>query len=132
MDLTPIIVVPIIFYFTYKFLESLIRRKERMMLIEKLETLQPQSLQIGEAFSSTDFFPNKKFIGLRIGLLLTGIGFGLVVAWALMAFMYVQIASYLKESWELRQTLNIIYLASPILFGGIGLLISYVIERNQK
>ena len=132
MDFTAIIVVPTIFYFTYKLLESLVRRKERMMIIEKLETLQPQSLQISEAFGSTDFFPNKKFSGLRMGLLLAGIGLGLIVAWALMTIIYVEYKSYLEESYRFRDVLNFLYLAAPALFGGIGLIISYVIEQRQK
>ena len=132
MDLAPIIIVPTIFYFTYKIFDSLIRKKERIMLLEKLETLHPQSLQISEALGSTDFFPNKKFTGIRIGLLLAGIGLGLILAWALMAIIYVELESYIKESYRYREMLNIIFLAAPALFGGIGLIISYVIERNQK
>jgi len=132
MDLTAIIVVPTVMYFVYKFLESLIRKKERMMLIEKLETLPPQSLQISEAFCSKDFFPNKRFSGLRFGLLLAGIGLGLIVAWALIAIVYVELESNIKLSHQFTDMLSIIFLASPALFGGIGLIISYVIERNQK
>ena len=132
MDLTTIIVVPTVMYFLYKFLDSLIRKKERILLIEKLETLHPQSLQISEAFGSTDFIPNKRFSGLRFGLLLTGIGLGLLLAWALMAIVYVELESYIKDSYRYREMLNIIFLATPALFGGIGLIISYVIERKQK
>jgi len=131
MDLTAVIVVPTVMYFVYKFLEVLIRRKERMMLVEKLETLQPDSLQICEAFSSNsgNLFPNKRFSGLRIGLLLAGIGLGLIVAWALLLAFYPTFISS-TSSYVFRQMFQFIFLASPACFGGLGLIISYFIEQK--
>ena len=134
MDLTSIIVVPCVMYFVYKFLEALIRRKERMMLVEKLETLQPQSLQIGGAFNSEGLFPNKRFSALRFGLLLSGIGLGLIVAWVLGMTLYPTInairQSASSEYYHFRQVFSMIYLASPAFFGGVGLIISYLIEKK--
>ena len=134
MDFTAIIVVPTVMYFVCKFFEALIRRKERMMLVEKLETLHPQFLQIGEAFTSETFFLNKKFSALRIGLLLAGIGLGLTVAWALSVSLFPVIASHKQnlanDFYRFREMFSIIYLASPACFGGIGLIISYLIEKK--
>ena len=132
MDLAPIIIVPTIFYFTYKIFDSLIRKKERIMLLEKLDVSNLRELPSEEALNVLNYLPNKRFSGLRSGLLIVGIGFGLLVAWTLMTIVYVEFESYIKESYRFREMLNIIYLAAPALFGGIGLVISYVIERNQK
>ena len=133
--MAPIIICTAIAYFMYRFLESLVRRKERIMLVEKLEILQSQSLQMDGVFNSAGFFSNKEISGLRIGLLLTGIGFGLVVAWVLTVTMLPDIIISKMESlggeyWGLREMFKTIYLAAPALFGGLGLLLSYIVERK--
>ena len=131
MELTPIIIIPTIFYFTYKFLESLVRRKERMMLIEKLDLSNMQALPVVSPLNLLDHMPNKRFSNLRAGLLISGIGFGLIMAWALAIGFYCPD----NKSWTYERMFNVVYLAAPALFGGIGLIISYLIEqktRNQE
>ena len=124
-----IIIIPVIFYFTYKFLETLIRRKERMMLIEKLDIPTLQTLpSLNSTVNALDYMPNKRFSNLRAGLLVAGIGFGLMVAWALAAGFYVPGT----KSWDYRRMFDVVYLAAPALFGGIGLLISYLIEQKVR
>jgi len=137
MDLSPIIIVPIIFYFTYKFLESLIRRKERMMLIEKSDLSNLQAFSSSqESLHVLDYMPNKRFSNLRAGLLITGIGIGLIVAWVLAITLFPIVTSYKesmnREFYTLRDMFNVIYLAAPALFGGIGLLISYLMEQRAR
>jgi hypothetical protein len=132
MELVPIIIVPTVMYFTYKFLESLIRRKERMMIIEKLEFSNLQTLPLEANLNVLDYMPNKRFSSLRTGVLIAGIGLGLIVAWVLAITLYPTLASNGDKYRMYRDMFNTIYLAAPALFGGIGLIVSYVIERKQK
>jgi len=136
MDLTPMIVVPVIFYFTYKFLEALIRRKERMMMIEKLDFSNLQTLPFAEAFNVLDYVPNKRFSGLRAGMLITGIGIGLIIAWGLMVVLSPTIVSYKAvlggDYRSFKELFNVIYLAAPACIGGVGLIISYIIEQKAR
>ena len=136
MDLTAIIIVPTIFYFLYKFCESLIRRRERIELVQKLDLANLQALHSAEALNVLDYMPNKRFSGLRSGLLCIGIGIGLIIAWTLTVTLYPRIGSY-RESFgsdfhTFKNMFNIIYLAAPAVFGGIGLITSYLIEQKSR
>jgi len=122
MDFTAIIVVPTIFYFLFKFFDSLIRRKERMLMVEKLDFSNLHTLPSAEALNVMDYMPNKRFSGLRAGLLLAGVGLGLMVAWTLVLSLH---PLYPDNG-------QIIYLAAPACFGGIGLIISYIIEQKAR
>ena len=132
MDFTAIIVVPTVMYFVYKFLEALIRRKERMMLVDKLDFSNLQALPSIDALNVLDYMPNKRYSSLRIGLLLTGIGFGLIVAWALVISLYPCFLENGQIHYRFREMLQVIYLASPVFFGGIGLFISYLFEKKMR
>ena len=136
MELTPIIIVPAIFYFVYKVLESLIRRKERLMLVEKFDLSNLQALPSSqEALHVLDYMPNKRFSSLRAGLLIVGLGLGLCVAWALTIGTGLYLAddgSVSARYWEYRRMFDTIFLAAPALFGGIGLLISFLMEQKMR
>ena len=136
MDLTAIIIVPTIFYFLYKFFESLIRRRERIELVQKLDLANLQALPAEDSLSVLNNMPNKRFSGLRTGLLFIGIGIGLTTAWVLMFTLYPQIVSYREnlggDFYSFKNLFNIIYLAAPAVFGGIGLMISYIIEQKSR
>ena len=58
---------------------------------------------------------------LKAGCLLLGIGFGL-----LFAFMLLNWCAY-DASYEMR---SIVYGGSVLCFGGVGLIVSFVVERN--
>ena len=61
-----------------------------------------------------------RFTSLRIGSLLCCIGLGLVVGILLVNLGIVQ-----KENWNAVET---VYVACMMLFGGLGMLISFIIE----
>lgn len=82
--------------------------KERMALIER--GINPK-----EGQSSAP----KPFISLKIGLLLVGLGLGLIVA------LFTVIFTKLSEEQAVA-----IYFGAVLIFGGIGLIISYVIEKR--
>ena len=132
MDFTAIIIVPTIMYFSYKLFETLIRRKERIMMIEKLDVSNLHALPSAEALNILDYMPNKRFTGLRMGMLVLGIGLGLMVAWALSISIYYCYGEVFKNSHYFREMFYAIYLASPAFFGGLGLIISYLIEQKVR
>ena len=130
MDFTAIIIVPTIMYFSYKLFETLIRRKERIMMIEKLDFSNPHALPSAEALNILDYMPNKRFTGLRNGLLISGVGIGLIVAWVLAITLLPMNGNI--PSYSDIQSFAVIHLASPALFGGLGLIISYLIEQKAR
>lgn len=112
--------VAIVFGMIYKIFELYVRRKERIMLIEKL----------GERLNTDirHIFPTKfSFGGLRLGCLMIGLGIGLLVGYSI---VYETNPEY--RGYKISETISLIYGASMLLGGGIGLLISYVIEVNQR
>jgi hypothetical protein len=130
-SLTPPLVVGIIFYFTYMVFELFARRKERMSLIEKMgQNLSPvDSSVLKSQFSSLlPSFPKKSFTGLRTGCLLVGLGLGLLVG--LFIALYIENNS-LAEGWRKESFYSVAYGASVLFFGGLGLIISYVIESKS-
>ena len=131
MELTPVIIVPTIMYFVYKAIESLVRRKERMLMVEKLDFSNLHTLSSAEALNVMDCMPNKRFSGLRTGLLLAGVGLGLMVAWVLVMSILPSFDTS-SRYWEYQRMLSVVYLAAPACFGGIGLIISYIIEQKAR
>lgn len=117
----------------YRVIELFVRRKERMMIIEKMQ-----------GAADSDMFKNQlnlPFIGksrnsnwtLRASLLLIGLGVGFIVGLLLQFSLGYQLVTNV-EAFRMspNDMLSIIYLASTILFGGIGLLIAYLIERKDE
>ena len=126
-DLIPIFVVGFIVLGVYKLFELYAKRKERILMIEKLASLaelkedDENRLKIRiplviDGDSGFGFWP------LRISLLLIGIGAGCLVAF------FIRI-NYSNMSWDLISLANT---ASILFFGGIGLLAAYFIEQRKR
>lgn len=129
--ITAPLVIGIVFYFTYMVFELFARRKERMSLIEKMgQNLTPMDSSVLKSqFSSLlPSFPKKSFTGLRIGCLLVGLGLGLLVG--LFIALYIDNTSS-SEDWRKNAFFSVAYGASVLFFGGLGLIISYVIESKS-
>ena len=111
-------------YAIYKLFELFARRKERMAIIEKMNNGDGvvNFPDVSKWFSS----PTPKFGGLRLGLLLTGLGLGLCIAIILNSFF---VFNSITLSWQDK---DILYLAFMMLFGGLGLLVSYLIEQKNR
>lgn len=110
--------VAIVFGVMYKLFELFAGRKERMMLIEKLsDKLTPELLGKGPMYLPT----NLSFSGLRLGCLLIGLGLGLLVG-----FFIVDVALRIHDAS------SVVYGACVLLFGGAGLLVSYLIENRCR
>ncbi|MDR1883302.1 MAG: hypothetical protein LBR26_11065 [Prevotella sp.] len=126
-------VVGIITYGVYRLFELYARRRERIAMIEKLSSgIDPEVLKVPL------HTPKYKDIStgswaIRIGLLLIGIGSGVVIATIMDLSLMNEYQNNNKFYYELRNVAEVLYPACAAVFGGIGLVIAYVIEqKNEK
>jgi hypothetical protein len=106
MELEPIIITAIIFSFAYATINLFIRKKERMLLIEK-----------GADAPLFNAQPNRSVLALKLGLLFIGVAVGLLLG------------SILAEVTNLNE--ESAYFSMIFLFGGIGLVISHFLEKKE-
>ena len=114
---------------TYGLFELYARRKERLAIIEKVGEKLDAS-----AFCERDrlagLFSKRSFSALKTGCLLTGAGLGLLVGFFL--HIYILTADLQNvEGWRWNNLVEMAYGASVLLFGGIGLIIAFVIELKM-
>ena len=118
-----VIISAVIFYFVYRVLENLIHRKERLIIAQKIETLDPQKsgkMDLNKWFGAAA--PNK-YAPLRWGLLLTGAALGIILAFFIHQGLYPEMKWYSTGA-------EMLYFGLTFLFAGIGLLISFMLERK--
>jgi len=120
-ELVPIFVVWTVFYYTYKLIGLYARRKERLLMIEKMNVVGDLELPDKETLTHS-------FTALRVGCLLIGVGVGLLIG-VMVQTMLVS-AGYDMNQWTDRKLFDMSFTACMLLFGGIGLLVSYPLERK--
>ena len=123
--------VGIIFYFIYMVFELFARKDERIRLIEKLgQNSSPVDATLLKSQFSTllPSFSKKSFTALRAGSLLVGLGLGLMAG--LFLFLSIKSSNIDLERWERDTFYSLSISASVLLFGGLGLVISYIIESK--
>jgi hypothetical protein len=108
-DLTPVLVLIVIFGSIVAIVYLSIRRKERMAMLEK-------------GVDATAFITpqRKNSLSLKYGLLLIGLALGILIGKILattQAFMYEEEAAYFSMIF---------------LFGGLALLIYYFLDKRMK
>jgi len=122
----------IVFYFIYMTFELFVRKQERISLLEKMgQNMVPTDPNVMKNQFSTllpDF--KKSFTSLRIGCLLTGLGLGLLVGLFICLFIKSEYR-FGDSHWERENFFSMAYGASVLFFGGLGLLISYLIESKS-
>ena len=111
----------------YKLFELFVCKKERLLIIEKMgEKFTPEMLGNKINLSSVG---NVSFSALKFGCLFVGLGLGLLVAYLICR---TTIDDYVVRNadwnWEVKQTISVIYGACVLLFGGAGLLSSFLVE----
>ena len=111
----------------YKLFELFVCKKERLLIIEKMgEKFTPEMLGNKINLSSVG---NASFSALKFGCLFVGLGLGLLVAYLICV---TTIDGYVVRNadwnWEVKQTISVIYGACVLLFGGVGLLASFLVE----
>lgn len=115
----------------YKLIELFVRKKERLLILEKisqLENVNTENLNLTRLFGEGKMFKSQ-FMSLRIGSLLMGLGLGLLVGFIIVSTSYGNISNV---SYEMRETMSVIYGASTLLFGGLGLVIGFLVEIKMK
>lgn len=145
------LVVGIVCVGIYSLFELFVRKKERLSIIEKIgEKLDASAFEgklslpkyiiekIGEKLDASAFeeklslsnysMKRYSFSSLKISLFLTGIGLGMIVGFFIFHGLLYQVAT---GDYSLRhETGGIIYGACMLLFGGLGLFISFLIESH--
>ena len=113
-------VVGIITLGIYKLFELFVRKKERLIIIDKIgDKLTPDILN-GKIDFSTNIL---KFSSsaLKFGCLFMGLGIGMLVAFA----VHYNFADFVENTYYLRSA---VYGSCVLLFGGLGLLIAFIVE----
>jgi len=116
----------------YKLIELFVRKRERLMIIERisqLESVNADKLDFSKLFGKSVNIEGR-YMSLRIGLLLVGVGLGLLVGF----FMVINTYGYMKgdDYYSSRGMAEMIYGATTLLFGGIGLVSAFIIEHKMK
>lgn len=109
----------------YGLFELFARRRERLAIIEKMgDKLDVSALnaRIGLPRLTTDF----SFSSLKAGCLLSGIGLGLLIGF----IVSISYANKNLDNWGQQEMISTVYGASVLLFGGIGLIIAFVLEMK--
>ena len=102
----------------YALFELFVRRKERLLIIEKISE-RMDIADLGKRLSLPSYsLPRFSFSSLKTGCLLMGIGLGILVGF----FCNLIVAANISSA----------YGASVLLFGGLGLIVAFVIETNMK
>ena len=113
-------VVGIITLGIYKLFELFVRKKERLIIIDKIgDKLTPDILN-GKIDFSTNI-PKFSFSALKFGCLFMGLGIGLLVAFA----VHYNFADFVESSYQIESA---IYGSCVLLFGGIGLIAAFIVE----
>jgi len=118
-------------YAFYKLVELFARKKERIMIIERLSQISStniENLDISRIFGEGKYFSNK-FLSLRIGSLLMGLGLGLLVGIGIANNIYGVSSSI---SYETLQSMSVVYGASTLCFGGLGLILGFIVESKMS
>jgi len=127
-NLDQAVIVLGIVYGIYKSFELFVCRKERINLIEKMNF----SDGIMNPPNVTRWFQSSapKFGALRLGLLLTGLGLGICVA--VMMNNLLDWQNMINSGNLPNRHGEILYLASMLLFGGLGLVIAHLMEQKSR
>jgi hypothetical protein len=120
----------IVFLAFYKVIELFVCRKERMTIIEKIgDKLSTSSLTNElELFNYGGL--HISFSALKTGCLLIGIGLGMLIG--LLIHIYVASMNDLGTSIGIRNMIEVAYGAPVLLFGGLGLIVAFIVEMRVK
>lgn len=115
----------------YKLFELFVKRRERIMMIEKMiDTHNAIPSENALNIPSVRYSP---FGTLRIACLLLGIGMGLLIGFFILMKYYPTLhnAAAHYTQWSFNGVQEIVYGSGTLLFGGLGLLLSYLIEMKH-
>ena len=129
------LVVGIITLGIFRLFDLFVRKKERLAIIEKIgEKFEPSMIENKFSFPLTNS-GNGTFGTLKIACLLLGIGAGLLIGY-LICLNSIAGYSTMDLQHNAYEISGVVYGASVLLFGGLGLLVAFVIEmsylKNKK
>jgi dipeptide/tripeptide permease len=129
MFLTEIFIVGFIVLGIYKIIELFVKRKERLMFIEKF-SINCENKDISDSFQIPKFSLDNQNCSrsnaLKISLLLIGLGIGCFLSFVTVCLLEHQ-KVVIRDAREGFMCFSYIS-----IFGGLGLLISYLIESKQS
>ncbi|MDO4756605.1 MAG: hypothetical protein Q4A54_09685 [Parabacteroides sp.] len=118
------LVTGIVFLAFYKVIELFARRKERMAIIDKIDFSSSTNV-----FDSFDYGRlHISFSALKTGSLLIGIGLGMLIG--LMLHLHITTIHDLDVFIGKRELVGVAYGAPVLLFGGLGLIVAFMIEMK--
>lgn len=118
------LVTGIVFLAFYKVIELFACRKERMAIIDKFDFSSSTNV-----FDSFDYGRlHISFSALKTGSLLIGIGLGMLIG--LMLHLHITSIHDLDVFIGKKELVGIAYGAPVLLFGGLGLVVAFIIEMK--
>ena len=117
----------IVFGTFYKVVELFVRKRERLMLISKLTEISNVDFK-----GITLYHSGNKFTSLRLACLLMGVGLGFFVGFFLNLVTASGNLDTLTEWHFMDHIGGIIYVSCISFFGGLALLLSYIVERKAE
>ncbi len=113
----------------YKLFELFVRKKERLSIIDKMGDKLDPSLLNGSFKEQIKLIGNFSTGALKAGCLLAGIGLGLIVGLIItMSFKNGILTGF--NDYRSQELIGVIFGASVLLFGGLSLLIAFLIEMK--
>lgn len=133
-----VVVTFIIFSFIYMVFELFARRGERKMLIEKIVEIGKADVgrYLNEYLGNTgmaNIFRMRSHGSIRGALLMLGIGIGVMAGFFINYLLVGDAYLTSNRHWDVcnEEVVVVIYIASVCIFGGLGMLIAYFIERKE-
>lgn len=134
-----VVVTFIIFSFIYMVFELFARRGERKMLIEKIVEIGKADVgrYLNEYLGNTgmaNIFRMKSHGSIRGALLMLGIGIGVMAGFFINYLLVGDAYLTSNRHWDVcnEEVVVVVYIASVCIFGGLGMLIAYFIERKEN
>lgn len=134
-----VVVTFIVFSFIYMVFELFARRGERKMLIEKIVEIGKADVgrYLNEYLGNTgmaNIFRMRSHGSIRGALLMLGIGIGVMAGFFINYLLVGDAYLTSNRHWDVcnEEVVVVIYIASVCIFGGLGMLIAYFIERKEN
>ena len=134
-----VVVTFIVFSFIYMVFELFARRGERKMLIEKIVEIGKADVgrYLNEYLGNTgmaNIFRMKSRGSIRGALLMLGIGIGVMAGFFINYLLVGDAYLTSRRHWDVcnEEVVVVVYIASVCIFGGLGMLIAYFIERKEN
>lgn len=115
----------------YKLFELFVRKKERLTIIEKAGDKLDASMLQSQVITPVRIFNRFSSGTLKAGCLLLGVGLGLLVGFLIANFVPLGNMNG-RTDWQMREAISVVYGASVLLFGGLSLLIAFLIEMKYS